>query len=247
MSSAIVSSDWHADAFTSGVSRYADVAVAAFEVVEAAIREEVDLFLFLGDLSDPDNVRSHRASALACECAAKLNAKGIPSLWLTGNHDIVEDGQGTHTLSPLKAAQLAHVTVIDEPCVVRDSHLGIVYIGLPFTSRTSAYDAAKVVERAREFYDTGAGDEKVIIMGHLTIPGIHPGSESTTMARGRDFMFPVDAVAEHFPDALVMNGHYHRAQSFMTSRGFLIEIPGALERLRHDEEDHVPSLMKVVW
>lgn len=242
--SALVTSDWHGDAVTDGFNRHADVSSAADQIVDDAVARKVDAFLHLGDVSDPDNVRCHRAVQLAHRCAVRCDAAGIPSVWLVGNHDVVEDGSASHTLSSLGEIG-RRVTVIAEPTAGFLAALGGAYVvALPFVSRTRSYDAAAFV---REVAPASKG-RPVVVLSHLTVPGIQKGSESTSMTRGRDVVLPLAAIAECFGDrALVLQGHYHRRQSWRSPEGVMVHVPGAPERLRHDEEDHDPGYLVASW
>ena len=108
----LLTSDFHLDFITAGVDRYTDVCNSVDETVAAAIKEKVNLYIFLGDLCDPDTVRSNRSIAKAVSVARELEASGIESWWLVGNHDVIEDGSGGHTMLALEAAGF---TVLDRP------------------------------------------------------------------------------------------------------------------------------------
>ena len=120
--------------------------------------------------------------------------------------------------------------MIDKPGAV-PTDLGL--FGLPFTAPNRAYDPERVVEE----FESGGRKIKVVA-GHLNIEGIEPGSETTSMARGREVFWPKAAIKKKFPKALWLNGHYHRQQVFQG-----IHIPGSLLRLAHDEEDNKPGFL----
>lgn len=247
----LVTSDWHADATTAGFDRGDDVSSAVWETVAVAALEEVDMYLFLGDLCDPGTTRSHRAEAVAVRTAAELWFRHrIPSRWITGNHDVIEDGSGSHTL--VGVADLAfglretehagRIVVLDEPF---EEHIGenfiraggmvdIVY--LPFTPRSRGYDPERWVRKC----GAGSHGRRVVVAAHLNIEGIESGSETSDMPRGRDVFLPLAAIRERWPDALVLNGHYHRRQTF---KG--VVVPGALERLTFGEERNQPGFLVV--
>ena len=230
----VVSSDWHVDWMTDGFSRRGDVSDAVHSVVMHCIglkqQGEDVVFMFAGDLTNPFSRGMHRAVAFAVEIAATLNEEGIPNVWLVGNHDIVEDGGLTHMLMALKAARFPTTTVVEEGG--HQFHIyGKTFIGLPFTPSSHTYDPAAVVMAGYDPAD--------VVFGHLSIEGIlRVGSETTDMPRGRDILFPIDAVKEHHPNALMINGHYHRQQVF---KG--ICIPGSLAQLTHGEEENTPSFL----
>ena len=234
----VVTSDWHLDAVTAGVERFADVDESANRVVKRAIEQGADLFLFLGDLCDPDAARAPRCVARAIAYATELAAHGIPSRWIVGNHDVIEDGSATSTLTPLAAVGESRsdslIRVVSK--AEREVIGGVQFLWLPFPARGLSYDPAAFVEQT----DVEAGP--VVVGGHLTVPGIDPGSETHDMPRGRDVNFPVDEVRARFGSkALMLNGHYHR---WRTDTDFVV-VPGSLERLTFGEEAHTPGWLNI--
>lgn len=226
----VVTSDWHLDASTDGLSRFDDVLEAVNTSVDIAIQEQAGLYIMLGDLCDPSSVFSIRAMAEAVRVAGALSDAGIPSVWVAGNHDVMDDGMGTTTLTPLARSMLAdHVFESPGEVVIENLHL----VGLPFTAPSHAYDPAKVI---RDFSKTRRG-ETTLVLGHLNIATAEGGSESGEMARGREVLWPTEALKKKWPGATLLGGHYHKAGE---AEG--IHIVGSLARLRHDEEAHSPSI-----
>lgn len=235
MTRLLVTSDWHGDALTCGVNRFDDVEAGAQETVDFLRTEKVDGYLMLGDLTDPDNVRSYRSVALAISIATSTQAMKVPSIWLAGNHDVIEDGYGTTTLSPLRGIKPL-CTVVEQPMFGVVAALHAYFVCFPFVARHQTYDAVEHVADAFEDYEAHGKGWPVIVLSHLNVEGAQTGSESTTLARGRDHNLPVEQIAQAFPDALVLQGHYHKPQ-VIESHGIKIHIPGSLERLRFDEEN----------
>lgn len=242
----LVTSDWHLDASTAGFDRFYDISDAVDETVQAARDEKVDLYVFLGDLCDPDANRAPRCVAKAIDVARELALESnIRSRWLVGNHDVIEDGSGTSTLTPLEAA-FGELSVRGfDPMVRVISHPrgetidDVTFIWLPYVPRCASYDASAVVREMTFVKGISEEQRHVVVAGHLSIRGQVPGSETQEMGRGRDLWFPVDAVAARWPRAVLMNGHYHRAQQAP------IVIPGSLARLTFGEETHTPGFMIV--
>lgn len=237
----LVTSDWHLDWTTGGYPRYSDLTEAVKRVVEAAVKQKVDGFMFLGDLSNPGNPRAWRAISFAVVVDQELGRLGIPTLWLTGNHDVVEDGHNSSVLLPLRAAG---AWVVSEPCAGRfgGPRGAVDMIALPFTPRSHAYSPADFVGKV----EPQGGP--VLIVGHLHVEGIEPGSESVELARGREVFLPVEAIATRFKNAVVLNGHYHRRQVFECkggARGLQVHVPGSLGRLTRGERDNSPGYLVV--
>ena len=232
----LVTSDWHLDHITDGLARWDDVEKAVDWSVDSAIREGVGCYVFGGDLSDPDSGAAHRATAKAIQVAAKLKKHGIESVWVAGNHDVVEDGMGTTTLTPLAASGLGQV--FEAP--------GLVTVGtatlmlLPFTPRSHGYEPAKWVHKQGTALAGRKRGGNVLVIGHLALPGITPGSETLDMPRGREVVWPIEALTKWFPKATLIAGHYHKSQDF---KG--VTVVGSLARLAHGEEANEPSMLMV--
>lgn len=224
----LAASDWHLDASTAGVDRFDDTAGAVDASVEAAIDLQVDTYLFGGDLTDPNNVRSLRATTTIIQAFRRLIAKGIQPVAVAGNHDVIEDGGRFTTLSPLNAA--CPEALVAELPSMRTLKNGSLLIALPFTSTAYAYDPAEFIARCAGLLDASNRGLPTIIAGHLNLEGISPGSETLDMPRGRDVFWPMEAIAEHFPHALCVGGHYHAPQEYGG-----VHIIGSLARLRFDE------------
>jgi DNA repair exonuclease SbcCD nuclease subunit len=243
-----IASDFHADASTNGLDRFDEIRKAAFSVADAAIaaqkksrRSEVS-FVFTGDLCDPDTTRSFRAISLAIELARYLDNGGVNSIWIAGNHDVIEDSQGSTVLAPLfAAAPWSHrVMVVQKPFLFCTDRLTMVF--LPYVARANAYDPEQYVATCLDQIPDKCRGYDAIVFGHLTVPSAERGSESDDFARGRDMIFPVEECRKRWGDrCILVNGHYHRKQ--ITKDG--VHIPGSLARLRHDEEQHEPGYLVI--
>lgn len=227
---------------TSGVDRFDDISKAIAKVISAA-KEDGGPVYFLGDWSDPQNARTTRCEAHAIGVAVVLRTEGVSSVWLTGNHDVIEDGYNSHILLPLKkyAETTAYCTVIDKPTVFVPQHSNYQIIALPYTSRAAAYDPEAFIEHAAKVVDPTL---PVVIMGHLDVEGITPGSEIAEMPRGRQVFWPLKAIAKHFPKARLFGGHIHKRQLWR-AHGVELQIVGSLDRLSFSEEHDSPGFLVV--
>jgi DNA repair exonuclease SbcCD nuclease subunit len=252
--------DWHGDAYLHGTSRFDEVARAVRKSVDVAIERRASLYVFGGDLCDPDSGPVvFRCVELAVECAIRLADGGIPSLWVPGNHDVLEDGSGDSVLSPLRplcgdgggvlcALSGYGVALSARPGVYFCD--GFAVVTLPFAPTSHAYDPASHLETVAPSLVGADGDlrirpdKRVLIVSHLSVPGIVPGEETTEMPRGREVSLPLEVLATKFPGAVVSQHHYHRRHSFRSKvRGCpSIHVAGSLARLTHGEEDYVPGI-----
>jgi DNA repair exonuclease SbcCD nuclease subunit len=237
----VVASDFHGDHVTHGVSRFDDVELAVSASVEAAIAMNADGYFFLGDLCDPDDPGAViRCSTLAMRVACTLAGEGIPSIWIAGNHDVLEDGSGATTLSPLGAlVTLVNAGVwaplAENPCLIPFGDYEVM--ALPFVPTDRSYDPEKEAARMMQ-----AATRPVIVLSHLTVPGVQPGEETADLPRGRDVIYPVEATKGA---VLRLQGHYHRRQTVDLGVGPPMHIPGSLVRLTFNEENNEPGYLIV--
>jgi DNA repair exonuclease SbcCD nuclease subunit len=233
----VVVSDLHADWSTLGVPRHDEVRAVAEASARAAASERADAWLFLGDLCDPDNGgATMRAVAMMIDVVSGLLDGGVRCVLVAGNHDACLDGSGATTLSPIAAMRHELLHVFERPGTLRlDARATL--IALPFAAGPNAYEPARF---AREAWPE---DGEAIVAGHLTIPGMHPGSETTDMPRGREVTFPFEETRRA---ALRMNGHYHEHTAFDPSDGGpSIVVPGSAARLTFGEERHRPGFLLI--
>lgn len=239
-------SDLHLDQSTAGVDRFDDVKHVLDQAVEHAIEIKADAFAFCGDLTDPHTVRSHRSVDALAEASARLKAHDVMVIMIAGNHDVIEDGSGRTVLDSLKHMDIGHV--ITEPCVrelVTESPVMVcgkpriidlcTLIALPFTPTSHNYDPDAFI---RSLTGDNRATGKVLVIGHLNLEGITPGSETTDMPRGRDVYWPLEALRELYPEAMLLGGHYHTPQVFEG-----VHIVGSAARLRFDEANNDPGFI----
>ncbi len=219
----VLCSDAHLDAKTAGFARYEDVANAFNQVVEHCQRVKADRFIFLGDLCDPDAANLIRCMKVAQRVAAELEASDIQSSWLAGNHDVLEDGYGTTTLDLVNGESS---TVVKFPGIYPWDSIAF----LPYTPMSNNYDPVEVVKKWK--------DPPKLICSHLMIEGISVGSETTEFPRGRDVFLPIDLIRELYPNAIVVSGHYHEAQTF---KG--VHVVGSMARLTRGEISNTPQFL----
>lgn len=240
-------SDLHGDWTTGGLERLGELSCALDQILAYASARSVDLAIFLGDLCDPDVAPelAHRAIARAVELDGALAAAGISRRWITGNHDAIDDGLGSHTLMAIaKAGSRVHAAPANEIIHVDRGLVELVY--LPYPSRSRRYDPSCYVRDLAASKRLGMRGGSLIVCGHMTeVPGASAGSETADMPRGADMPFPLDACRElaqagGYDRTVLMNGHFHRR-----SVDGPVLIPGSLARLTHGEEGHAPGFLVV--
>jgi DNA repair exonuclease SbcCD nuclease subunit len=233
---ALIASDFHADAVTAGVSRFVDIKGALAVIENRCARGDIDAFIFLGDLADPDRAgRTIQAQKLAIDFALALRRMGTPSLWLAGNHDVLEDGTGLTTLSVLPHLQKVEGEVHAGDIVVserrewlRFPEFRVGVLSLPYTARGVEH---------MPLAGTLPGCESYLVATHLSIPGASMGGQAE--ARGREDELPRSVI-----DGLLVSGvrtyfgagHYHTHQEVAVGN-VIVHIPGSPVRLGFADED----------
>lgn len=230
----LVYSDSHLDSSTAGMRRIDDLVGAYRRIVEITLQQRVRHVFFLGDLADPDcGSILIRVLDETMALIRTLNSHDVESTWIRGNHDVVQDGSDTSTLTPLR--QMAGAHVIESPTMSRHAAWGSTEICfLPYPTRMSPYEPEEFLQQNRF-----SSDKHKVVMAHCTgIDGVKVGSETRDMARGATLQFPL-AECRRQDVNVMLCGHFHAAQT--TESGII--IPGSLECLRFDEEHNEPSVV----
>lgn len=215
-----------------GVRRLEEIEASAWETAKAAKKAGCAHYLFTGDLCDPDkNMNVYDAVRVAQDIALWLAKEKIASHWIAGNHDVIEDGSGTTTITPLKALG-GIVRVYERPALFRFDD-DMTMIALPFVATSHPYSPEKFVTDSLP----EVGTDFLIVAGHLNIEGVIPGEETHEMPRGRDVFYPTKVLGKVPNPKLLVNGHYHRRM--VTKEG--IHVPGTIARLTFGEEENHPS------
>ena len=262
----LLTGDFHLDAITAGCPRMAEVEEAFGQVVSRVHAERIDAVVFMGDLCNPDRgARTLRSVNAAIEMFKSLvSSTGCAVVALAGNHDVVHDGSGLTSLSPLRAAFGGRapgggpdpsgcpvpaylvtpgvVGVSERPLLLELAGDGerVQVLTLPFVSSASPYDPPSTVTAVARWREGRGETCPLVVLGHLQLDGAQLGSETTDMARGRDVAWPVRE-CERAGAALIAGAHYHKRQAVGG-----VEFPGSLARLAFGEEDNEPRWLEVV-
>lgn len=232
--------DLHADAYTAGLQRFADVERSLWGAARLAVEQGCAYFVQVGDLCDP-GPQASRCAAVAIEVSAWLIVRGVRVRWLVGNHDVVEDGTGSSTLEPVAEfgrslgdfgpASVKQCAVWSRPSIEWLDGDDVFVVALPHPARGFEYVPADYV---RSIAPAAYAEARVVLVfGHLTVPGKVRGTESVEMARGREVLYPVAECVEKWGDSCVLvDGHYHA--SSRRAQGPVL-VPGSVERLDKGE------------
>ena len=234
----VATGDWHLDRVTAGVERFDEICQSIEEVLAYVEGQRPDLFVFLGDLCNPDTARAWAASAASIRVAKFIAERNVPQMWLVGNHDVADDGRGSSTLSPLAeaATNLAGCIVAEVPQLVGYFDVGV--LALPYVSRARLYDPVDVVAKLEVRH------ARHVVLSHPCLEAARQGSESAEMARGREMYLPAEKLKQRLPGLVALNGHYHERQE-VNEHGLMVHCAGSLARLDRGERGHVPAFLVV--
>lgn len=241
----VLSSDLHIDAVTAGVERMPELNDHVDELVAFGKANPGSSLVVMGDYFDPGGRRDVVYAAWIIQACRRLREAFERTIWLAGNHDVLEmtppeSGWPHTTLSPLHDATYDDddVQVVTLPYWTEwgTGDESIHFVGLPFVASAVRRHGDDLVGRmemtafhsVRNRITTLTPRGQIVVAGHRTIAGIVPGSETEDMPRGGDYPFPEAALQLYrdFPGRVVLaNGHYHEPQVFSLD-GCPIVIPG---------------------
>ncbi len=232
----------------------------AFEfMVDYALKEDIDAFLFAGDAyrtADPTPTQQR----LFAECLKPIADAGIPIVMIVGNHDhpvsfgkasaldIFEYVQGTVHL--FRTPDVAKIETKSGP-------LQIIALPWPIRSLLIARDEYRG-KTPLELRDTIEGmytafvenavtecdpDVPTVLMGHFSVQGAElGGSERTSLiAHEPKFMASTLTLA---PIDYVALGHIHRHQN-MNESGVPVVYSSSIERVSFKEQDEPKGFVMI--
>ena len=102
--------------------RALDFLAALDAIVDAAVREPVDLVLFAGD-AYRDRTPAPTFQREWGRRMMRLSQAGIPTLLITGNHDVPPTSGRAHALQEYETLAVAHVQVVSKPSLLKPADL----------------------------------------------------------------------------------------------------------------------------
>lgn len=227
----LFTSDWHLDAHTLGVPRRPELLRYLDLVSQAAEVEAVNAVVFAGDACDPGHMLQSQYAADIIGAFRRLG-KNRTLVAIAGNHDVVEVAGPLTTLTPARVAfdDDPHKHILELPGVVTFTGHHVALLALPYVARSQVDAGAPLfVDVLDQAFGTATmlkkAGVKLIVVGHMTVPGAKLGSETVELSRGRDLDLPLERIAALHPD-LVVNGHYHKPQVVQVN-GVQVVIPGS--------------------
>jgi len=228
------------------------------EIVDTAIKEQVDCVLFAGDAYKDQNPAPTFQREWG-QRVMRLSEAGIPTILLVGNHDISPAAGRAHALTEFSTLQVPHVLIIDQPGFFSREELSklppegksldLQLIALPWISRS-----AMAVELDLKTRDTEtlyqAMEEKIsrdiedwlegadptlptVLAAHASVEGAVYGAERS-VSLGKDFILPKSITCDSRLDYTAL-GHIHKKQELNPGKHPPVVYPGSIERVNFGE------------
>lgn len=239
--------------------RFEDFSRAFEKVVDFAIANEADVFLFAGDAYKTASPEPVQQKAFASQLR-RLSAAKIPTILLVGNHDQILKGGSSHSMSVFQSLEVPAVEVIHSPRLLKvETKNGVLQIvGMPHITRhllitqekyagLSAAELDRIlVKLASEILQDlyGQLDEKLpaVATAHMMTDTARAGAEQELLV-GYSMTFPLSLLIDEKLDYVAL-GHVHGHQVLRQERPVII-YSGSLERVDFGEEGEDKGFIEV--
>lgn len=230
--------------------RFEDFVLALDKVVQYAIDEGIDVFLFSGDAYKTASPEPIYQKMFARELK-RLSGAGIETILVVGNHDQILRANSSHAMSVFESLEVPGVLVIDKPISrkIETKHGTFQLIGLPHITRNQLLTLEKygnmqasqidrsLVDKVSEiltgFYHELDPNLPTVVTAHMTVDRAVAGIEQELLV-GYTLTFPADIFIDSRVDYVAL-GHVHKHQIIRPS-GPAIVYAGSLERVDFGEE-----------
>lgn len=238
--------------------RILDFLASLDEIINCAIKEEVDCVLFAGDAYKDRNP----APTFQREWGVRimrLSQAGIPTILLVGNHDISPSIGRAHALTEFNTLQVPHVLIVDQPCFLSSEELSwlcpegksldLQLIALPWLSRTGMMTALdlqtrdldriyqEMIKKLNHDMDNwlkqADPELPIVLAAHASVEGAVFGGERS-VSLGNDLVLPISLVQDPRLDYTAL-GHLHKKQDLNKGKHPPVVYPGSIERVDFGE------------
>ncbi len=221
-------------------------------VIDYALNNEVDLFLFAGDAYKTRDPNSTYRREFARRIKRLADA-GIPTVLLVGNHDLPSMEKKASSIEIFRTLEVPNVTVagherLHRITTRRGETIQVATVPYPVRQRLlvqeehknktiTELDAAVQQLMAENIQGLAAQIDPAlpaVLAGHFSVSEASYGSERTVML-GRDVVVLKSALADPTWDYVAL-GHIHKHQELNDGRHPPVVYAGSLERIDFGEE-----------
>ncbi len=230
------------------------------EIIDTALREEVDCVLFAGD-AYKDRNPSPTYQREWEKRIMRLSRGGIPTLLLVGSQDISPAAGQAHALAEFSTLQVPHVRVLDQPALLSapaladlcpgNRELPLQVLALPWVSHSEMARQLDLTSRNLEelhpayleylqsllhsWLEEIDPELPTILLAHAAVEGAVSGSERSG-SLGSQLTFPLDLPADPRFDYAAL-GYFHTSQNLHPDRHPPVIYPGSIERVDFSEAE----------
>jgi len=220
-------------------------------IVQAAIDEKVDLVIFAGD-AYKDRAPAPTFQREWGRRLMRLSKAGIPTILLTGNHDISPSQRKAHAMQEFDTLAPEHIRVVSSLRLLTPADLEglpVQVLAIPWITRagvmqsiiageTEEEDPLRVIENGVSDWLNLALNETdpsipTILTAHASVAGAKLGNEQEIKI-GRDVILPLGLVCNPRFDYVAL-GHIHRHQDLNLGSHPPVVYPGSIERVDFGE------------
>ena len=220
-------------------------------IVKTAIDEQVDLVIFAGD-AYKDRAPAPTFQREWGRRVMRLSKAGIPTILVTGNHDISPSQRKAHAMQEFDTLAPEHITVANSLKLLTPKDLGglpIQVMAIPWITRAGIMsvvtsgesgeeDPLRIIEdTVSEWISTTLRetdpDLTIILTAHASVAGAKLGNEQEIKI-GRDVILSQGLVRNPQFDYVAL-GHIHRFQDLNEGNHPPVVYPGSIERVDFGE------------
>ncbi|MBX3073622.1 exonuclease SbcCD subunit D [Candidatus Obscuribacterales bacterium] len=241
-------------------TRLEDFVLALKKVVDYAISQNIDVFLFSGDAYKNASPEPIYQKLFARELK-RLSEAGIKTILVVGNHDQILRSTQSHAMSVFQSLEVANVLTVDKPTfeLIETKNGPFQLIGLPHITRNnlmamdkySGFSSSQiddvlvhhVHDMLRDYYDELDPLIPCVVTAHMSLDRALAGIEQELLV-GYTLTFPSDIFIDSRVDYVAM-GHIHKHQ-VIRDKNPTIVYAGSLERVDFGEEREDKGFIHVI-
>ncbi len=230
--------------------RFEDFVAALVKVVDYAIAQNCDVFLFSGDAyrnASPEPIYQKMFAGQL----KRLSDAGITTILVVGNHDQVLRASQSHAMSVFQSLEVPGVIMVDKPTsmVIDTKNGALQLVGLPHITRhqlmtldkykdLSAVEIDKVLKEhirdlLRGYYLNLDATIPTVVTAHMSTDSALAGIEEELLV-GYTLTFPTEMFINDRIDYVAL-GHIHKYQVLRQDKPAIV-YAGSLERVDFGEE-----------
>ncbi len=239
--------------------RFEDFVEALSRVVDHAIENKVDVFLFSGDAyrnASPEPVYQK----MFARQLRRLSQADIQTILVVGNHDQILRSTTSHSLSVFQSLEVPGVITVDQPVSIKlETKNGpMQLVGLPHLTKHQLMTLDKYADKsAREldrilvdhvrlllagYFQDLDPDIATVVTAHMTVDTATAGIEEELLI-GYTQTFPTDIFVHPKVDYVAL-GHVHKFQTIKENHPIIV-YSGSLERVDFGEESQDKGFIHV--